>query len=69
MDKEFRFEDNSLVRFELLDNGSLAVSMQARHLGKDVKFTSSSTILMPEEVVELINWLGDALIKMEENHE
>lgn len=68
MNKEFRFEDNSLVRFELLDDGSLAVSMQARHLGKDIKFTSSSTVLTPEEVIELVNWLGDVLVgKMEES--
>ena len=68
MNKEFRFEDNSLVRFELMDDGSLAVSMQARHLGKDIKFTSSSTVLTPEEVIELVNWLGDVLVgKMEES--
>lgn len=67
MNKEFRFEDNSLVRFELLDDGSLAVSMQARHLGKDIKFTSSSAVLTPAEVIEFVNWLGDGLVsKMEE---
>jgi len=68
MNKEFKFEDNSLVRFELLEDGSLAVSLQARHLGKDVKFTSSSALLTPDEVIELVNWLGDTLVgRMEES--
>ena len=66
MNKEFRFEDNSLVRFEIMDDGSLAVSMQARHLGKDIKFTSSSVMLTPEETVEFVNWLGDVLIGKED---
>lgn len=69
VEKEFRFDDNSLVRFELMEDESLAVSMQARHLGKDVKFTSSSVVLTPEEVVELVNWLADQLIGPEDNHE
>ncbi len=67
MNKEFRFEDNSLVRFEIMDDGSLAVSMQARHLGKDIKFTSSSVMLTPEETVEFVNWLGDVLIGKEDS--
>jgi len=66
VNKEFRFEDNSLVRFEIMDDGSLAVSMQARHLGKDIKFTSSSVMLTPEETVEFVNWLGDVLIGKED---
>lgn len=66
MNKEFRFEDNSLVRFEIMDDGSLAVSMQARHLGKDIKFTSSSVVLTPDETVEFVNWLGDVLIGKED---
>jgi len=66
VNKEFRFEDNSLVRFEIMDDGSLAVSMQARHLGKDIKFTSSSVVLTPDETVEFVNWLGDVLIGKED---
>jgi len=66
MNKEFRFDDNSLVRFEIMDDGSLAVSMQARHLGKDIKFTSSSVVLTPDETVEFVNWLGDMLIGKED---
>jgi hypothetical protein len=50
-----------------MDDGSLAVSMQARHLGKDIKFTSSSVMLTPEETVEFVNWLGDVLIGKEDS--
>jgi len=56
MTKEFHFEDNSMVKFQLLEGG-LAISMQARHLGKDIKFTSSSIVLTREETIEVLNWL------------
>lgn len=58
MIKEFKFEDDSQIKFQILEDGSLAISMQARHLGKDFKYTSSSVVLTPEETKEFIVWIG-----------
>lgn len=68
MNKTFKFGDNSSVSFELMDDNCLAITMQARHLGQDVKYTSSSVLLTEQEVVDFTDWLGELLItRMEKN--
>lgn len=60
--KILEFDDGSLLKAEL-DNGKLTLMLQARHLGKEIKFTSASIQLTSEETIEFTNWLGDELLK------
>jgi hypothetical protein len=50
------FDDGSFARFELID-GALVFFLQAKHLGKDIKTTSTTVSLTQEETIDLINWL------------
>jgi len=59
-EKEFQFEDGSLARFTV-DSGSLYFYIQAKHLGKEVKVTSTTVTLTPEETSDLFSWLKNKL--------
>lgn len=56
MEKEFRFEDNSFIKFQMIE-GCLSIFIQSNHLGKEIKYTSSGLILTEEETNELIEWI------------
>lgn len=60
--KILKFDDGSLLKTEL-SNGELTLILQARHLGREIKYTSASIKLTQEETIELTNWLGDELLK------
>lgn len=62
-EKVLKFEDGSMIRAEVLDGGKIALVLQARHLGEEVKFTSASVELTSDETIDLINWIGDELVK------
>ena len=68
-EKMFKFDDNSFIRFQILEDGSLSVSLQARHLDKEYKHTSSSVVLTKEETYDFANWFEDILISMEPANE
>ena len=55
-EKIIKFDDGSFARFELI-NGALVFFLQAKHLGKDIKTTSTTVSLTQEETIDLINWL------------
>ena len=59
-EKEFQFEDGSLARF-MVDGRSLYFYIQAKHLGKEVKVTSTTVTLTPEETSDLFSWLKNKL--------
>jgi len=67
IEKIFEFEDNSKLKVEILEDGSMSVLLQARHLGKDFKFTSASVILSQDNAVDLVNWLGENLVNIIES--
>lgn len=62
MIKEFSFDDNSKIRFEFSEEGNLTITLQARHLGKEIKITSAQATLDSDSVTELVNWIGDVLL-------
>ena len=57
LEKTIEFGDGSFARFELKD-GSLIFFIQAKHLGKDIKTTSTTVSLTKEETMDLIGWLN-----------
>ena len=61
MKKEFEFEDGSKLSLEFMDQ-NLAITLQARHPGKELKITSASVLLSEENVVSLVNLLGNKLL-------
>lgn len=63
--KQFEFEDGSKATFEFTEEG-LAITLQAKNLGKEVKITSARAVLDNNNLTELVNWIGDTL--MEENN-
>jgi hypothetical protein len=64
-EKEMVFDDRSMMRLILDEDGALSFFLQARHLGKeDVKITSSTVKLTPEETAEFTGWLADELLKL-----
>ncbi len=67
MKKEFRFDDDSKALFEFSDNGSMSITLQAKHLGKDFKITSSNVTLSSDNVYDLANWIAKVLIEKREN--
>ena len=60
--KVLKFEDGSMLKVEILE-GKITLILQARHLGPETKFTSTSVELTSEETIELVNWIGDELVK------
>ena len=62
-EKILKFEDGSLLKAEILEGGKIALTLQARHLGEEIKFTATSVELTSEETIDLVNWIGDELIK------
>jgi hypothetical protein len=62
-EKLFKFEDESSLRIIIEDGGAMTIVLQARHLGNRTKITSSSIKLVSEEVVELVNWIGEKLME------
>lgn len=60
MDKIIKFDDNSMAKFKIED-GALTFFIQARVLGKDIKTTSTTVGLTPEETKELVEWLKENL--------
>jgi hypothetical protein len=62
-EKEIRFDDGSIVKL-IINNGSLYLTIQGRHMKEDKpKFTSATVTLNSEETVDLINWVGKELLK------
>lgn len=61
--KTFEFADNSKITFEYKGD-MLYITLQARHLGKEIKFTSATAYLDAQEVEELANWLDMLLGKI-----
>lgn len=59
-EKLLKFEDGSLANFQVLDK-ALTFFIQARVLGKDIKTTSTTVSLTPEETLDLLNWLNQTL--------
>lgn len=59
-EKLLRFEDGSLANFQILDK-ALTFFIQARVLGKEIKTTSTTVSLTPEETLDLINWLNETI--------
>ena len=62
MIKEFNFNDNSKIKFEFSEDRDLTITLQARHLGKEIKITSAQATLDSDNVTELVNWIGDVLL-------
>lgn len=62
-EKVIKFTDNSSMRVEILEGGKMSLTLQARHLGEEIKFTSASVELNSEETIDFINWIGDELVK------
>lgn len=62
-EKVINFEDGSMLKVELLEGGSIYVILQAKHLGSEIKYTAASVKLAPDKAVDLVNWLGDELVK------
>jgi len=62
-EKVINFEDGSLIKAEVLEGGKMAITLQARHLGEEIKYTATSVELTSEETIDLINWIGDELVK------
>lgn len=56
--KLIEFEDGGLFRIEKQEDGIL-ITIQAKHLGKDFKITSSSAKLNKPEIKEIIKWLQE----------
>jgi hypothetical protein len=57
-EKLLKFEDGSLANFQVLDK-ALTFFIQARVLGKDIKTTSTTVSLTPEETLDLLSWLNE----------
>lgn len=58
--KEFEFEDGSIAKFLIDDFGlTLTIILQAVHLGKELKLTSTQTVLDPNKTLELFRWLKE----------
>lgn len=62
-EKVLKFEDGSMLKTQILEGGKITLVLQARHLGEEVKFTSASVELTSEETIDLVNWIGDELVK------
>lgn len=62
-EKLLKFEDGSSLKAEILAGGRIVLSLQARHLGEEIKYTSTNVELTSEETIDLINWIGDELVK------
>ena len=63
-EKEYVFEDGSLIRFIFNDN-ELSLFVQARNLDKENKVTSTTVMLNEKETSDLLCWIGKELIKEE----
>jgi hypothetical protein len=62
-EKVLEFDDGSMLRVQISDGGKIALVLQARHLGTEVKYTAASVELTSEETIDLVNWIGDELVK------
>jgi len=62
-EKEIKFEDGSIARFMINEEGALSFYIQARHLGKEIKTTSTTVALTSEETTNLLTWIGNELVK------
>jgi len=60
-EKIFKFDDDSSLRIVIEDGYIMTFVLQARHIGDEVKTTSASVKLNSEEVIELVNWIGEEL--------
>ena len=62
-EKIFKFKDESSLRVIIEDGGLMTVVLQAKHLGSETKTTSASVKLVQDEVIELVNWIGEELVE------
>jgi len=62
-EKVLKFEDGSMLKVILLNGGKITLILQARHLGEEIKYTSTSVELTSDETIDLVNWIGDELVK------
>jgi len=60
-EKVFKFDDESSLRVIIEDGYVMTFVLQARHIGEEVRTTSASVKLNSEEVIELVNWIGEEL--------
>ena len=65
--KQFKFEDDSSLDLSFDDEGKLEMTLQAQHMGEERKITAASVILSPDNVAELVNWLGNQLLSGDKN--
>lgn len=56
---KFNFEDNSSFELVLCDDGSMEITLQAKHMTDNFRITSSSVRLSPDNVNELLKWFGE----------
>lgn len=55
MKKEFEFEDGGKATF-VIDEMGLTIVLQAVHLGKELKITSTQAILSHDKAKDLVEW-------------
>jgi len=60
-EKILKFEDESFLRVTIEENGATTITLQAKHLGSNIKTTSATINLKPDEVIELVAWMGQEL--------
>jgi hypothetical protein len=66
-EKEIEFGDGSVVKL-IVNDGTLCLTIQGRHMEEDKpKFTSATVTLDSEETIDLINWIGNELLKEKQN--
>jgi hypothetical protein len=59
--KKIEFEDGSWLEVVIGDN-KMTITLQAKHMGEN-KVTSTNVVLSPEQTIDLVNWIGDELVK------
>lgn len=62
-EKSFEFADGSSIRVQIGKGGAMAITLQAKHLGAETKITSATIDLDPDKTIELMNWIGEELVK------
>jgi len=62
-EKVFKFEDGSSLRVIIENGGAVNITLQANHLGTEFKTTSASIKLGRDNVMKLMSWIGEELVK------